>query len=99
MRVTLEEGGPRLRRSPPPCPREDPAVLVNIELAGLCRSDLKEVAGVRHGPSQFGHELVGTICESTVPALAEGTRVVLDPNVVVNRRTGYPDHMWASGPA
>ncbi|MEU0844704.1 medium chain dehydrogenase/reductase family protein [Streptomyces sp. NPDC005962] len=99
MRVTLEEGEPRLRRSPPPCPREDPGVLVNIELAGLCRSDLKEVAGIRHGPSQFGHELVGTICESTVPALAEGTRVVLDPNVVVNRGTGFADHMWAAGPA
>ncbi|SEB56248.1 alcohol dehydrogenase catalytic domain-containing protein [Streptomyces melanosporofaciens] len=99
MRVTLEEGVPRLRRSPPPRPREDTAVLVDIELAALCRSDLKEVAGSRHGPSQFGHELVGTIRESTVPALAEGTRVVLDPNVVVGRGTGFADHMWAAGPA
>lgn len=98
MRVTLEEGGPRLRRSPPPRPREDPAVLVDVELAALCRSDLKEVAGTRHGPSQFGHELVGTVRESTAPALAEGTRVVLDPNVAVERGTGFADQMWAAGP-
>ncbi|MBB4796261.1 threonine dehydrogenase-like Zn-dependent dehydrogenase [Streptomyces nodosus] len=97
--MTLEEGGPRLHHSPPPRPREDPAVLVNVELAALCRSDLKEVAGTRHGPSQFGHELVGVVCESTVPALAEGTRVVLDPNVVVDRGTGFADQMWAAGPA
>ncbi|MFI2378338.1 alcohol dehydrogenase catalytic domain-containing protein [Streptomyces sp. NPDC018964] len=99
MRVTLEEGGPRLRRSPPPRPREDSAVLVDVELAALCRSDLKEVTGTRHGPSQFGHELVGTVCESTTPALAEGTRVVLDPNVMVDRSTGFADQMWAAGPA
>ncbi|MGW2776499.1 alcohol dehydrogenase catalytic domain-containing protein [Streptomyces olivaceoviridis] len=98
MRVTLEEGGPRLHRSPPPRPREDPAVLVGIELAALCRSDLKEVAGTRHGPSQFGHELVGVVRESTTSAFVEGTRVVLDPNVKVERGTGFADHMWAAGP-
>ncbi|MGW5695760.1 MDR/zinc-dependent alcohol dehydrogenase-like family protein [Streptomyces asiaticus] len=71
---------------------------MDIELAGLCRSDLKEVAGLRHGPSQFGHELVGTVGASAVPGLAEGTRVVLDPNVMVQRGTGFADRMWAAGP-
>ncbi|MEU3855368.1 medium chain dehydrogenase/reductase family protein [Streptomyces sp. NPDC029554] len=74
-------------------------MLVDVELAALCRSDLKEVAGTRHGPSQFGHELVGTVRESTTSVLAEGTRVVLDPNVVVERGTGFADRMWAAGPA
>ncbi|GGX99566.1 alcohol dehydrogenase catalytic domain-containing protein [Streptomyces minutiscleroticus] len=98
MRVTLEEGRALLRSSPPPRPAGASSVLVDIELAGLCRSDLKEVAGARHGPSQFGHELVGRVRTSTVAGLTEGTRVVLDPNVRVDRGTGFADRMWAAGP-
>lgn len=97
MRLTLEERGPRLRTSAPPRPAGKASVLVDIELAGLCRSDLKEVAGVRHGPSQFGHEIVARVNVSTVPGLAEGTRVVLDPNVPVVRGTGFAERMWAAG--
>ncbi|GAB1339899.1 hypothetical protein ACE1SV_64890 [Streptomyces sp. E-15] len=97
MRLTLEESGPRLLASAPSRPVGESSVLVDIELAGLCRSDLKEVAGVRHGPSQFGHEIVARIDTSTVPGLAEGTRVVLDPNVPVERGTGFAERMWAAG--
>lgn len=99
MRLVLEDGEPRLRHSPPPPLAGEPAVLIEVELAGLCRSDLKEVAGTRYGPSQFGHELVGTVRESTARDLPEGTRVVLDPNVVVDRGSGFADRMRVAGPA
>jgi threonine dehydrogenase-like Zn-dependent dehydrogenase len=87
-----------------PTPAERPAgehaVRVRVELAGVCRSDLKEMARERHGPSQFGHELVGVVAESTLPgALPVGARVVLDPNVRLARTTGFATALYAAGPA
>ncbi|WP_406299518.1 medium chain dehydrogenase/reductase family protein [Embleya sp. NBC_00888] len=73
---------------------------IRVELAGLCRSDLKEVARERYGPSQFGHELVGVVAESTLPNdLPAGLRVTLDPNVRLARTTGFATEMYAAGPA
>ena len=99
MRVELGPGGPELVRSEPVRPNGEHAVRVRVELAGLCRSDLKEVAGNRHGVSQFGHELVGVVEESTVDGLVPGDRVTLDPNVPLERGTGFATTMWAAGPA
>ncbi|GAA4035018.1 alcohol dehydrogenase catalytic domain-containing protein [Allokutzneria multivorans] len=99
MRVELGPDGPVLVRSEPLCPKGEHSVRVRVELAGLCRSDLKEVAGNRHGVSQFGHELVGVVEESTVDGLAPGDRVTLDPNVPLERSTGFAEVMWAAGPA
>jgi len=98
MRVVLGADGPGLERTPPERPPGEHAVLVRIEVAGVCRSDLKEVVGDRHGPSQFGHELVGVVEESTLPGLPPGHRVSLDPNVGVRRGTGFATRMWAAGP-
>ncbi|WP_241002360.1 medium chain dehydrogenase/reductase family protein [Streptomyces sp. CB01881] len=99
MRVVLEPGGPRFDPGPPERPPGEHAVRVRIELAGVCRSDLKEVAGSRYGVSQFGHELVGVVEESTLPGLPPGQRVTLDPNVAIERSTGFATTMWAAGPA
>ncbi|HEX6355395.1 alcohol dehydrogenase catalytic domain-containing protein [Actinophytocola sp.] len=100
MRVELGPDGPVLSHTPPERPPDGPAVLVRIELAGLCRSDLKEVAGARHGASQFGHEIVGVVAESGVPGLPPGRRVGLDPNVAAVRRgSGFATAMWVAGPA
>ncbi|WBB80398.1 alcohol dehydrogenase catalytic domain-containing protein [Micromonospora sp. WMMD882] len=99
MRCVLAADGPRLTTDPPRRPPGEHAVRVRVELVGLCRSDLKEVAGERHGPSQFGHEIVGVVEESTLAALPPGRRVGLDPNVPVDRGTGFATAMWAAGPA
>lgn len=99
MRVVLGADGPSLERTSSVRPPGEHAVRVRIEVAGLCRSDLKEIAGNRHGVSQFGHELVGVVEESTLPDLPSGQRVTLDPNVAVERGTGFATRMWAAGPA
>ncbi|NUS73474.1 MAG: alcohol dehydrogenase catalytic domain-containing protein [Corynebacteriales bacterium] len=99
MRVTLSADGPRLNLAPATRPPGQYAVRVRVELAGLCRSDLKEVRGDRHGVGQFGHELVGVIEESTFPDLPPGHRVTLDPNVPVERGTGFATDMWVAGSA
>ncbi|TDV56307.1 alcohol dehydrogenase catalytic domain-containing protein [Actinophytocola oryzae] len=99
MRVELGPAGPVLSHEPARRPPDGPAVLVRIELAGLCRSDLKEVTGARHGVSQFGHEIVGVVTESDVPGLPPGRRVGLDPNVpAVRRGSGFATEMWVAGP-
>ena len=92
-------GGPRLVRMPPSRPSGEHAVRVRVELAGLCRSDLKEIAGRRYGVGQFGHEVVGAVEESTLDTLPPGSRVTLDPNVPVRRGTGFATQMWVAGPA
>jgi cyclitol reductase len=98
VRVVLGAAGPRLESTRPERPLGEHAVRVRIELAGLCRSDLKEIIGNRYGVSQFGHELVGVVEESTVPDLPLGQRVSLDPDVQVERGTGFATSMWAVGP-
>ncbi|MGC0419769.1 alcohol dehydrogenase catalytic domain-containing protein [Embleya sp. AB8] len=100
MRVELGPDGPLLRRERPHCPAGEHRVRIRVDLAGVCRSDLKEVARERPGPSQFGHELVGVVRESTLPrALPTGARVALDPNVPLARTTGFATEMYAAGPA
>jgi len=93
LAVALTADGPRLTREPP-SRNGSPGVLVRTELMGVCRSDLKEITGVRGGPSQFGHELVGVVEDGVLPA---GTRVCLDPNVPVRRGSGFARELWLSG--
>ncbi|WNV90059.1 alcohol dehydrogenase catalytic domain-containing protein [Umezawaea sp. Da 62-37] len=93
LAVALTGAGPRLTREP--LVRDgSPGVLVRTELMGVCRSDLKEIARVRGGPSQFGHELVGVVEDGVLPV---GTRVCLDPNAPVRRGSGFARELWVSG--
>jgi threonine dehydrogenase-like Zn-dependent dehydrogenase len=95
--VELTPAGPRLSHAPPRRPDTPHAVLVEPALVGICRSDLKEVGGRRPGPSQFGHEVVGVVAVSSTPRLPAGARVCLDPNVPLDRGTGFARRMWAGG--
>ncbi|MDN3357827.1 alcohol dehydrogenase catalytic domain-containing protein [Actinomadura sp. DC4] len=95
--VELTPSGPRLSHGPPRRPDTADAVLVEPALVGVCRSDLKEIGGRRPGPSQFGHELVGVVTDSSTPLLPAGSRVCLDPNVPLDRGTGFARRMWAGG--
>ncbi|GAB3977929.1 hypothetical protein GCM10029978_069170 [Actinoallomurus acanthiterrae] len=97
LSVELTSSGPRLSRARPRRPDTPEAVLVEPALIGICDSDLKEIAGRRPGPSQFGHELVGVVARSSTPRLPVGARVCLDPNVPVLRSTGFARSMWAGG--
>ncbi|WP_199443156.1 alcohol dehydrogenase catalytic domain-containing protein [Umezawaea beigongshangensis] len=98
LSVELTATGPVLSHEPVAAPPGGPhAVLVRTELMGVCRSDLKELSGVRGGPSQFGHELVGRVVRSTTGRLPVGERVCLDPNVPVRRGTGFARWMWVTG--
>ena len=97
--VELTSAGPRLSHAPPRRPDTADAVLVEPALVGVCRSDLKEIAGRRPGPSQFGHELVGVVAHSSTDRLPAGSRVCLDPNVPLHRGTGFARQMWVGGEA
>ncbi|GAA4640493.1 zinc-dependent alcohol dehydrogenase family protein [Actinoallomurus vinaceus] len=97
LSVELTGAGPRLSRARPRRPDTPDAVLVEPALVGICRSDLKEIAGMRPGPSQFGHELVGVVARSSTSRLPVGARVCLDPNVPALRGTGFARWMWAGG--
>jgi threonine dehydrogenase-like Zn-dependent dehydrogenase len=66
---------------------------------GICRSDAKEAAGMRPGPSQFGHELVADVVECWgSAALKSGDVVCLDPNVALERSSGFADLIALSAP-
>ncbi|ONI92265.1 hypothetical protein ALI22I_04750 [Saccharothrix sp. ALI-22-I] len=95
--VQLSAAGPVLSAEPPVRHEGAHGVLVRTELMGVCRSDLKEVAGTRGGPGQFGHELVGEVVDSSTARLPPGTRVCLDPNPPVRRGTGFARALWVCG--
>lgn len=66
---------------------------------GICRSDAKEAAGVRPGPSQFGHELVADVVECWgSAALKAGDVVCLDPNVALERSSGFAELVALNAP-
>ena len=64
-------------------------VLIRVGYVGLCGTDLELLNG-KHPyfstsnasfPMQIGHEMSGTIAQSTNPALPVGTEVIMDPIV------------------
>jgi len=65
-----------------PRPADD-EVVVGVELAGLCGSDVALFAGSRPAsyPLILGHEAVGRIVQPGRSGLAAGTRVVIEPNI------------------
>ncbi|WP_062993811.1 hypothetical protein [Nocardia anaemiae] len=74
-------------------------VLFAPHVAGICRSDLREVLGTRFGRRDFGHELVGTILTAPAPLKAlEGRTVVFDPHPELTRRTsGFAEQVELTG--
>ncbi|MFQ6327054.1 hypothetical protein ACLMAL_13070 [Nocardia sp. CWNU-33] len=75
----------------------------NVVLApravGVCRSDLREISGIRFGRRDFGHEIIGSILDCT-PALANlrGRTVVFDPHPKLAHRTsGFAELVELTG--
>jgi threonine dehydrogenase-like Zn-dependent dehydrogenase len=58
-------------------------VLVRVERAGVCGSDLALFTGTRHiaYPLIMGHEAVGRIADPGDSQHTTGTRVVIEPNI------------------
>lgn len=73
-------------------------VVISVLVAGICRSDVKELTGQRHALTTFGHELVGrveSIDGTTAPSV--GRRVVLNSMIPIGRTTGFATHLVAWG--
>ena len=84
MRAAILEGPQRLvvRDTSEP-QRGEGEVLVAVEVAGVCGSDVPVFQGSRpvSYPLILGHEAIGRVVDSGGDGLAEGTRVVVEPNI------------------
>jgi 2-desacetyl-2-hydroxyethyl bacteriochlorophyllide A dehydrogenase len=61
----------------------DGEILVDVELAGVCGSDVALFLGDRPAtyPLILGHEAIGRVVHPGRSGLAQGTRVVVEPNI------------------
>ena len=96
--VYLEEGrvviGPLRWHGPPP------NFAAAVDLAGLCRSDLKEAAGGRAVRSDFAHELALTVLDAPPDTqFRPGDRVIFDPHVPLVRTGGFSSMFFARAAA
>jgi threonine dehydrogenase-like Zn-dependent dehydrogenase len=65
---------------------------------GVCSSDLRELRGERHTEGTFGHELVGRVVSvSGGVRFNLGDLVVHNPNVPIQRSSGFAELFFASG--
>ena len=85
---------------PFPAMLDENTVVVETKLAGICRSDLKEITGTRTVRHDFGHEIVGTVrWAGKAYGLASGDTVCLDPHVGIERNSGFSEYIIARGEA
>jgi hydroxymethylpyrimidine pyrophosphatase-like HAD family hydrolase len=75
----------------------DRGAVIKVWLAGICRADVKEVAGSRtilkDRGSLFGHELVGEIIVAGKRTkFTKGEIVVFNPNITKRRTTGFGEY-------
>ncbi|MCX4097930.1 hypothetical protein [Nocardia sp. alder85J] len=81
----------------PPPTGDAPVVRLAPEIAGVCRSDLREITGNRYARRDFGHEIVATVVHAP-PGLAElHQRVLLDPHPVLTRGSGFAEYVDLRG--
>ena len=96
-RIDVGDGAPVLRRAL--CVEQaPPGLIVTPILEGICRSDLKELAGSRAQRRDWGHEFVARVVEAG-PGFVPGERVVLDPDVSIRRTSGFAEYVLATGSA
>lgn len=103
MRAVLvtRPGGIEVREVPAPI--DDGRALVQVEVAGICGTDVKIVSGgipVSY-PRVLGHEIVGRVVRGGSQGLVEaGSRVLLDPSVACGHcracRSDFP-HLCPNG--
>jgi threonine dehydrogenase-like Zn-dependent dehydrogenase len=98
--VELTDAGPAaVLRAAPEAPGAC-SVVIRPLVAGICRSDVKEVARSRAVRSDFGHEVVGEVVATGTPErLPLGTRVCFDPHPPLRRTSGFAERMFAYGDA
>jgi threonine dehydrogenase-like Zn-dependent dehydrogenase len=78
------------------------SVYAKVLVGGVCRSDLKELAGTRHGMRTFGHEVVAEVESVHGPSDIEvGMRFVLDPHADVGWTSSFATDMivWGASEA
>lgn len=79
---------------------DDTHVVLKPQFVGVCRSDLKELQGTRHGRRDFGHEIVAEVIHTpSRSALPNGSWVVLDPHVPITRDSGFSELVVMRGTA
>ena len=79
--------------------RHGAVVLVEPRFVGICSADVRELRGERPGRRDFGHEIVGTVLESTHTGYKTGQYVALNPFAKVARETAFAEVMYVAGPA
>jgi len=84
MKALVKDGGSLAVRSlPEPVLKADDEVVVQVMLAGLCRTDLYAAAGIIKTPDPLvlGHEFAGVVTRvgGTVEHLSPGARVTVNP--------------------
>jgi threonine dehydrogenase-like Zn-dependent dehydrogenase len=95
--VELQQSGPVLTLHSWPSPSEND-VIIRPLIVGICRSDIKEVQGMRTHRSDFGHELVGeTEWPGKLAQFKVGDIVCLNPNIVLSRTSGFAELMIIKG--
>ena len=72
-------------------------VLIQPAFVGICSADVREIRGERPGKFDFGHEIVGTVLDSTHAGYATGQCVALNPFAKVVRETGFAEVMYVAG--
>ena len=88
MRAAAATGPGRLEMVDRPAPRVGAGVLVQLERAGICGTDLKILDGFTlvSYPRVLGHELVGTVAEAPPEArVSPGARVLVNPGISCGR--------------
>lgn len=101
--TTLVGGTVRLGAHPFPADAlgED-TVVIKPDYMGICRADIKEIAGSRdimedRGPL-FGHEFIGSVVFSGArTGFRTGETVTLNPNITPTRTTGFADYVFVHG--
>ena len=72
-------------------------VLLRPSYVGICSADIRELQGQRPGRSDFGHEVVGTILDSTHPQFGRGDAVIMNPFIKIERETAFAQTMYLAG--
>lgn len=77
---------------------DDNVLIVRPIVVGICRSDIKEVQGVRQVRKDFGHEIIGLVewTNFELP-LMPGDFVCFDPHIPVKRTSGFGELIVATG--
>lgn len=76
----------------------DNHVVLRPERVGVCRSDLKELAGRRHLRRDFGHEVIAEVVHAPAGlSVSPGHWVCLDPHVPVDRGSGFSELLVLRG--